>query len=85
VIRDCSFFDLTDDAANSRYGYGIDAFGPTRDGRVAGCFMNGGRHAFTTNGYGIGVTSEGLSAAYPRRQLRSDEHDGVLLRHPRRG
>jgi hypothetical protein len=59
VIRDCSFFDLTDDAANSRYGYGIDAFGPTRDGRVAGCFMNGGRHAFTTNGYGIGVTSEG--------------------------
>lgn len=62
------FRDLTDDEGNGRYGYGVDIREASRDGRVHDLFMNGGRHIFTTNAYGLTRTSLGV----PRHVKVSD-------------
>ncbi len=47
-----------DDEAEGNFGYGVEAFGPTRGGRVY-VEQSEGRHAFTTNG---GTSGTGIPA-----------------------
>lgn len=42
--------DLTDDTANFRYGYGINANRATENVTISGLHVRRGRHGFTTNG-----------------------------------
>lgn len=44
------FLDGNNDDVNDRFPYGVAAFNASRNGVVSNCFMNKGRHLFTTAG-----------------------------------
>lgn len=49
------FRDLTDDIANSRFGYGVNLNGPTQNCNVSNAVMRGGRHCITHGGSDRGI------------------------------
>jgi hypothetical protein len=67
VIDGVRFYDSRDLAANSQYGYGVLAWGATRDLTVARCHMDGGRHLFTCGDFGDGTLT--ISRGVPRHIL----------------
>lgn len=55
LVYGCRFYDLTDNEASQRLGYGVEEHGCSRDGQVQNCFMRGGRHLYTNGGSNRGV------------------------------
>ncbi len=49
------FYDLTDDTANSRFGYGVAFTGPSQNNVASNLMMRGGRHCVTHGGSSRGI------------------------------
>lgn len=63
------FYDSTDNGAEQRYGYGVNAVAGSRGGLMLGCNMDRGRHCFST-GPGVFGTFVGNEYGIPPRHNR---------------